>query len=282
MDSIKIASEAPMRASRLLRILAVIAVAIALWFVLVRPSNDRNWTVDQSRLPSAEVNGPLVTIRNIRNFSYRSTSDSTPAWYDKTFDLRKLDSLWFIVEPFEGFGGGAAHTFISFGFGPNDFVAISVEIRKEKGESFSALKGLLRQYEVMYVVADERDVVKLRSNFRKDDVYLYPVKATPEKRRALFLDMLARANRLRTEPEFYNTLTNTCTTNIVRHANTVAPRRVPFRLAILFPGYSDRLAYEIGLIDTTVPFEEVRKRYRINERAEKFADDPEFSRRIRE
>ena len=246
---------------------------------VVRPSNTRDWSVDQQVLPTAEFNGPLVTIRNIRNFHYESTDRYTPAWYDKTFDLRKLESAWFVVEPFGS--AGAAHTFVSFGFGGNDFVAVSVEIRKEKGESFSPLKGMLRQYEVMYVVGDERDLIGLRANHRKDTVYLYPMRTTPERMRAVFTAMLQRANHLAQHPEFYNTLTNTCTTNLVRHVNQLVPGRVPLHFGVLLPGYSDSLAYKLGLIDTNLPFEKAREHFRINERAAKYADDPEFSLRIR-
>jgi Domain of unknown function (DUF4105) len=264
------------RAAQFVAIVFAIAAGVTLVY---RPSNARDWSPDQQRLAMATFNGPLVTIQNIRDFEYRSAADYTPRWYDKTFDLRKLESAWFMVEPFGK--GAAAHTLVSFGFGGNDFVAISVEIRKEKGESFSALKGLLRQYELMYVVGDERDLIKLRSNHRKDAVYLYPIRTTPEKMRAMFVSMLRRANKLRADPEFYNTLTNTCTTNIVRHVNEISPKRVPFHPAVLLPGHSDRLAYDLGLIDTTSPFPDVRARYHINERAWQYRNDPEWSLRIR-
>jgi hypothetical protein len=263
-------------------VFAVIAAAIVLraaMCVVVQPSTQRDWTVDQSRLPVAEFAGDRVTVRNIRNFTYRSESDYTPAWYDKTFDLKKLESAWFVVEPFGK--GGAAHTFVSFGFGGNEFLAISVEIRKEKGESFSPLKGLMRQYEVMYVIGDERDLIKLRTNYRRDVVYLYPVETTREKMRKMLVAMLERSNKLAKEPEFYNTAINTCTTNLVRHVNDITEDRVPFSIATLLPANSDRLAYDLGLIRTNLPFEQARAAFQINALAAKYADDPEFSRRIR-
>ncbi|MBP6858301.1 MAG: DUF4105 domain-containing protein [Candidatus Pacebacteria bacterium] len=275
--------------TRILRILvktifylfcAAIVGYIAFSFI-VQPSNNRDWNSDQAILPSVEIYGDIVSIRNIRNFSYASTTSYTPDYYNSTFDVSKLKNVWFVVEPFSGYVG-AAHTFLSFEFEGDRFVSISVEIRKEKGESFSAVKGLFRQYELMYVIADERDVVKLRSNYRKDQVYVYPITADLEKKRALFLDMLTRANQLAENPEFYNTLTNTCTTNIVGHVNKITSKRVPFDLDILFPANSDRFAYDIGLIDTDLPFEEARARYLINDRAEKYADAPDFSVRIRE
>jgi hypothetical protein len=247
---------------------------------LRRPSLTRDWTADQKVLPSAEFHGPLVTVHNVRNFDYRSESDFTPRYDDRTYDLRQLESVWFIVEPFSEFGG-AAHTFVSFGFSSGDYVAISVEIRKEKGESYSPWKGLVREYELSYVVGDERDLIGLRTNHRRHRVYLYPVKTTRAAARKMFVDMLERANKLRRDPEFYNTATNTCTTNIVRHVNTISAKRIPFRPAVLLPGYSDRLAYELGLIDTSVPLERLRERYFISDLARAAEDAPDFSQRIR-
>lgn len=255
-------------------------ISYVLLIVLVRPSNDRNWSKDQSVLASAEVKGDLVSIKNVRNFTYASTTEYTANYYDKTYDINKLKKVWFIVEPFSGYVG-AAHTFLSFEFEGDQFVSISVEIRKEKGESFSAVKGLLRQYELMYVIADERDVVKLRSNYRKDLVYVYPVKADKEKSQALFLDMIERTNKLKDSPEFYNTFTSTCTTNIVDHVNKITPKRVPFSLDVLFPADSDKLALDVGLLDTDLSLEEAREKFLINEKALKYANDPKFSVRIR-
>jgi hypothetical protein len=261
-------------------IAGAVAAAVVVGVHFVQPSNQREWSADQALLPHAEIRPPLVTIRNIRNFSYTAEDRYTPAYYDKVFDLRKLDSVWFIVEPFGQ--PGAAHTFVSFGFGEDDYVAISIEIRKEKGESFSAWKGLLRQYEIMYVIGDERDLIKLRTNYRKDPVHLYRIATTQQKVEEMFLAMLTRANHLREHPEFYNTLTNTCTTNLVRHVNQIAARRVPRSLAVLLPSNSDRLAYDIGLLDQTFTFAETRARAKINEKAERWADAEDFSKRIRE
>ena len=250
------------------------------WYLFQTPQNDREWTIDQRVLPYAEFHGDDVTVFNIRNFSYQSVSEYTPAYYDKTFNLNDIESVDYIVEPFGEIG--AAHTFVSFGFEGSEYLAISVEIRKEAGESFSPWKGLLRQYELMYVIADERDVVKLRTNYRKDDVYLYPVQTSRENMRKLFVDMVTRANSLKEQPEFYNTLTNTCTTNIAKHINHIVSGRIPWDFRLLFPENSDALAYELGLIDASVSLEELRKQHHINEKAEAYADFPDFSQRIRE
>lgn len=243
-------------------------------------SNDRNWTIDQRVLATARIEGDFAHIKDIRNFTYESTATYTPAYYDKTFDLRTLTSLDYIVEPFGNIG--AAHTFLSFGFADGSYVSVSVEIRKEIGESFSPLKGALRQYELTYVIADERDVVKLRTNYRKDDVYLYPVTASPETIRTLFVDMLTRANALAVHPEFYNTVTNNCIINIANHVNALAPQTVPWDYRLILPANSDVYAKDLGLIAQGMTIEEARTKYRINDKAERFADDPEFSKKIRE
>lgn len=259
-----------------------LTVIFTITHFVTTPSNDRNWNDDQKILPYAEINNNLISIRNIRNFTYASTTSYTQNYYDKVFDLNKLKKVWYIVEPFSGFPG-SAHTFLSFEFDGNQFVSISVEIRKEKGETYSPIKGLFNKYELMYVIADERDVIKLRSNYRKDLVYVYPIRATQEKAQALFLDMINRTNDLKDHPEFYNTVTNTCTTNIVQHVDKITPDRVPlFNLRILLPANSDKLAYDLGLIDTDLSFEQARSTYYINDRAMKYADDPDFSVKIRE
>lgn len=298
--SISIKKSVRVLAKILLTLIFLVAATYTILGIFTSPSNTRNWSVDQSLLPYAEIStttSNLIHIKNIRNYTYKSTSEYTPNYYDKTFDLSKLKNVYYIVEPFTGFKG-SAHTFLSFEFESvgsttassttspttsNDFLAVSVEIRKEKGESFSALKGLFNQYEIMYVLADERDAVKLRSNFRKNDVYMYPVKTTKEKASALFLDIIKRVNVLHKTPEFYNTAYNTCTSNIMKHANTITPSKIPFSYKVLLPAYSDELAFDLGMINTTAQsLEEARLKYRINEKALRYADDIDFSNKIRE
>ena len=151
----------------------------------------------------------------------------TPAYDDRAYDLDKLESVWFIVTPFSTHWRGPAHTFVSFGFSDSQYVAISVEARREPGESYGPLTGLFKQFELIYVIGDERDLIGSRAAYGGYDVYLYPIRTTRERIRALFLEMLARSNALATQPEFYNTLTNNCTSNVVDHVNHIAPRRVP-------------------------------------------------------
>lgn len=245
-----------------------------------RPSNHRDWMPDQERLPRVEIEGRQVRVHNLRNARYRSTADYDVAWEERTYDLDRLRSAWFAVEPFADWKG-PAHTLMSFGFEEDDYLAVSVEIRKEVGEEFSPWRGLVRQYELMYVLGDERDLIGLRTNHRRDRVYLYPVRASRERIEQMLVSMLRRANALREEPEFYNSLTSNCTTNIVSHVNDLVPGRVLWSYKILLPGYSDELAYDLGLIDTDLPFAEAQRRFRIDEKAQGHGDGEGFSAAIR-
>ena len=245
-----------------------------------QPSNDRDWIDEQRVLAYAEIEGDQVRVHNVRSAEFFSYRDCVVDYYDKTYDLSKIRTVDFIMIPFAD-NRAIAHTLLSFGFEGGDYVGVSVEVRLEKGESYSAAVGLLGQFELMYVVADERDLLPVRPEFRHVDVLLYRTTATPAQTRALFVDVMKRVNQLHDHPEFYDSLRNNCTTNIVRHINTLAPGRVPYDYRVLLPGYADSLAYELGLIDNSVPFDEARRRARVSDRVLQYKDDPRFSQRIR-
>ncbi len=262
-------------------ILGFVVVAALVFWVSLRPSFARDWSLDQALAPEVTFHGETVTVKNIRNFRYRTTTDYDPAYQDKTYDVRGVNSVWFVVEPFRGKKG--AHTLLSFGFKNGEYLAVSPEIRKEKGETFSPYLGILKQYELMYVIADERDVLGLRANIRKDDVYVYPIKTTEEQARQLFVRVLQRANTVDTvQPEFYNTIWNSCNSNILDAFNQVLGTHIGLSYRTLFPEHTDEVLYEQGLIDTDLPLEKARERFKINDRAAKFADSEEFSRGVRE
>jgi len=262
---------------------------LLLWWNSITPSNDRDWHVDMSRLPyvttevttEAATQGDIVKVHNIRNFDYRSELDYTPAWYDKSFDLRKLEGVDLVAVYW--MGPAIAHIFVSFAFAGGDHLAISIEARKEKGEGYSTLKGFFRQYELYYVVADERDVIRLRTNYRKDppeDVYVYRVRGSLESGRRLFTEYINKINELNKNPEFYNTLTTNCTTNIWFHTR-VNPGHLPFSWKILASGYVPEYVYESGMLDTGMPFQELQRRAYVNPRAQAADQAADFSRRIR-
>jgi hypothetical protein len=271
--------------NRIARITAIaVAAVLAAGFVSVardRPRSDRTWVPQQAQMARAEVRGDSVFVHRMRNFSYTAEEAFTPAYEDRAYDLDALESVWFVVTPFSTHWRGPAHTFVSFGFADSQFVAISVEARREPGETYSPLTGLFRRFELIYVIGDERDLIGSRAVYGGYDVYVYPIRASRERIRAMFVEMLARANTLASTPEFYNTLTNNCTSNVVDHVNHIVPRAVPRGIKTVLPGYADEVAYSLGLIDNAIPLDEARRRYRVNDRARRFATSPDFSKAIR-
>lgn len=259
--------------------LAIVFLATALRLAVLVPRRDADWVPNEARTPWAEIDGDRITVHDVRNTAYRTNADYDPRWETRTYDLAALRRAWFAMVPFRDVRLGA-HAFVSFEFEGDRFLAISIEARKEKGEEYGILAGLFRRFELIYVIADERDVVGLRSHVRGDDVYLYPVRADPDALRAFFLDMLATANALRERPRFYNSLGNTCLTGLARHLGDVGGKDLRWRIGVLFPALSDRLALREGLLDTDLAFEEARRRYRVDA-SRTTRDDPAFSRRIR-
>jgi len=258
-------------------------MALLVWYFGLEPSNERDWQTDVAVLPYATVEGDLVTVHNIRNFDYHTETDYTPAYYDKRFDLRKLEGVDVVAVYW--MGPAIAHVFLSFAFSGGDHLAISIETRKEKGEGYSTLKGFFRQYELYYVVADERDVFRLRTNYRRDppeDVYVYRVSGPLENGRKIFLEYINRINALKANPEFYNSLTTNCTTNIWLNSR-VNSEHLPFSWKILASGHVPELLYEHGRLATGgLPFSELQQRAHINARAQAAGTAADFSQRIRE
>ena len=259
----------------------LVFLGVLLWWSSIEPSNDRDWKTEVAILPEVSWSGNLVTVRNIRNFEYKTPLEFVPAYYEKTFDLDELETVDLIASYWAG--PAIAHIFISFGFGNDEYVSVSIERRDERGEGYSTLKGLFKQYEIFFVVADERDVIRLRTNIRKDppeDVHMYQVRGPLEIGRKLFVEYMRRVNKLSEQPEFYNTITSNCAGNIWLNAH-VNPGRVPFSWKILLSGHVPEYLYERGLLDTQVSFSELKEMSRINEAARAASDSVEFSRLIR-
>ena len=251
------------------------------WWSTIPPMQHRDWAPEYARLAHATINGELMTIHNIRNFDYRTETALTPRYYDKTFDLRQLDSVDVIASYW--MGDAIAHIFLSFGFADKDFLAISIETRRERPETYSTVAGFFKQYELFYVVADERDLIRLRTNYRKDppeDVYLYRTRAPAANARRLFLDYIREINSLAEKPEFYNALTTNCTTSILTHTR-VNQGGLPLSWKVLLSGYVPQYLYERAGIDTSLPFEELKRRSHINAAAQAADQAADFSQRIR-
>ncbi len=235
-------------------------------------------------LPYAEFEGNQVTVRNVRNCKYFANDVYMVDYYDKTIDLSNVQGVDFLVVPFKEMPA-LAHVMISFDIaapgGKRDHLAVSVETRKQKDQSYNPIKGCFRDYGLIYVVADEKDVVQFRTNYNGEDVYLYHTVATPQDAQALLVDVLERVDHIAQSPEFYNTLTNNCASNIVRHVNRIRPNRIVADYRVLLPGYSDKLAYDEGLIVHHGTFEETKREAYVNPLALRYAGREDFSELIR-
>ena len=270
----------PRRGRALLGFVVVFAILVVLFF-RIPASNDRDWQPEVAMTPYATINGDMITIHNVRNFDYQTETEFTPHWETRTYDLKRLDAVDAIAVYWAG--KAIAHIMVSFDFGGKDHLAVSIETRKEKSESYSTLAGFFRQYELYYVVADERDVIRVRTTYRQpqEDVYLYRARASVGNVRRIFLDYVKTINELRLRPTYYNTLTTNCTTSILLHTR-VNPESPPLSWKVLLSGYVPDYLYELGRIDTSRPFAELEKMSRVNERAHVADKDTAFSERIRD
>ena len=258
----------------------LVVVVVLAWWLTLAPSNNRPWLPDVADAPWAEVQGDKVTIHNVRNFDYTTETDYKVNWETRTVDLSKIHAM----DLFMNYWGSPsiAHTILSFEFADAVPIAISIETRKVVGQSYSALLGFFRQYELIYVIGDERDLIRVRTNYRRgEDLYLYRTKASPAHARAVFLDYLNTANDLRGHPQWYNALTSNCTTNVMPHLTADTGTRMPLDWRLLLNGHADEMAYEQGRLVSDLPFGELKLRAHINVAARAADQAPDFSRRIR-
>lgn len=266
-----------------LTVLAVLALG-AVWQLLKFPPVEGDWQTQLDKISTAEFSGDMVTVRNVRNFRYGPIeADMHPDYYTKTYDLNGITRVWYTTEPFNE-NKLAAHTYLSFEFANGDFLAITMEARKTKAQSYSIWKGMLRTYPLVYIAADERDVTLLRANLRKDEVYVYPVKLSkPENARLLLVDVLERMNDLLVHPVWYHTLFANCTSSIAYHVNRLSPDRVsPLSWQLWLTASADELALKRGLLDTDLPIEQARAKYAVTARSQEVGDVPDYSKLIRQ
>jgi hypothetical protein len=258
---------------------AVLFAAVLTWWLSLAPSNDRDWQADVAHPPTASIEGDRLTIHNLRNFDYRSVDDFTPRWETRAYDLSRLVG----VDLYFFYWGSPwiAHTIVSWEFEDAPPLAISIETRKEIGEEYSAVRGFFRQFELYYVVADERDVIRLRTNLRGDEGYLHRVDWSPGDARELLLAYLGEVNRIARSPRWYNAFTHNCTTTIRIHAQQIGMARA-WNWRILVNGKGPELLQMRGAVDTSMPFAELRLRSYINDRGRAAGSEAEFSQRIRE
>jgi len=250
------------------------------WTLTIHPTNDGHWEPDVAQTAWAEIDGDQVTIHNFRNFDYRSSTDFIPNWETKIVDLKALRG----IELFVNYWGvrWMAHPVVSFQFGDGGHVAFSIELRRQVGQEYSTLAGLYKTYGLIYLVGDERDLVRVRTNYRKEDIYLYRTVTKPARARAIFLDYLQSLNDLHKHPAFYNELTSNCTTNVRVHTAATATGKPPWDWRLLINGYADQMLYERGDLIGQLAFADLRKQASVDEKAKVPDNHPDFSRRIRD
>lgn len=266
----------------LLLLLFLACAALALDVLPRRASHDRNWAAEQTRLPVVRIDGDLVRIENLRDFSHKVDGRTEARWTEATYDLASIERVWFALSPFVPRLKGIAHPFLSFEFADGRTLAVSVEARKEAGESYSPLRGLLRRYETMVVLGTEADLLSVRVIAWDDPLYFFPIRITREQGRHILRDLLTRAQEIERTPTWYNTLTNNCTTTIIASINELAPddRRLG-PLVGLLPGYSLEAAWKRGWIDSEQSLDETRVAHHANERIRAAIGHEDFSRAIR-
>jgi hypothetical protein len=258
-------------------VVLLVFLLIAGWWSTLRPEQNRDWQPQVAVLAYATREGDQITVHDIRNFEYRTATDFTPRYETRTYSLANLREL----DLFINYWGSKliAHPILSFDFGSQGRLCFSIETRFARGQEYSPIAGLYRQFEIIYIAADERDVVRLRTNFKHEDLYLYRILMPPNEVQGRFLEYVDRLNGLHAHPSWYNEITDNCTTSI--RAQRPAALRGPFDWRLLINGFGDQMLYEHHVLAGDLPFAELKARSLIDERARAADDAPDFSNRIR-
>lgn len=262
----------------LLCFILVVSMGLA-WWLSQKPSLNRDWLDVDSIVPVISWSGDTVNIDNIRNHTWKTEDDFVPGYLNLSYSIDDIESMQYIVTPFSEYDW-PAHVMVSFTFSWGRHIVVSPEIRKEKWEVFDAINGALNQYELYYVIATEDDIIKLRTNYRKNEVYMYPINTDTAKVQAIFRSMLIRTKKLLIEPEFYNTLWNNCATNVLTHANAFRTNKLAAGINVLLPAHSDEFIYNEWLINTNLSFPDAKDYYRIDQDAMSVSGEMIFSEKI--
>jgi Domain of unknown function (DUF4105) len=255
----------------------VIAI-VFVWWLTIRPSNDRDWQPDVARNVTATIDNDRLVVNSVRNFDWHSDQDFDQRWEQRSYDLLQLHDVDLILSYWSG--ESIAHLIVSFGFDDGQRLDFSIETRRERGEEYSTIAGFFKQYELVIIAAEERDIVRLRSNVRGEDVRIYRLRMPPRDARRLLQEYVDDVNDLSREPRWYNTATGNCTTLVFGMIHTLRPG-LPLDYRILLSGYLPNYAYDIGATDTSIPFEQLRALSRIHDKALQVDSDPDYSRLIR-
>lgn len=254
-------------------------------FFIKKPSNDRNWEVGFEKLPHITIHDSHVIINELRNYQYAPNKFVAARYINRHVDVRKLKRVWFLVEPFEGVPiikfGGIAHTYFVFDFEDEEPIVISVEARREKGENFGLLSGMMNQFELIYVWGTEQDLTYRRILIENNNLYMYPLTISKDQGQRLFMQLAETTQQLETQPRFYNSLTSNCTNELAKNANALKPGTIPYNAVWFLPGYAPKELYDLDFIPNNKPFEEIKKQYYISDLVKKYYKDDNFSEELR-
>jgi hypothetical protein len=267
--------------SRVKKVLYGLLIILFIWLIAQRPSHNRNWEVGQEKLPQIIFEDDNITINNFRNFLWKKDKEVEKIYETRKFKLSEINSVDVVISHFDK-NEGLAHIFLSFGTSDGEHIIVSMETRRELGEEFSPVLGLLRQFEIIYVVGSERDVIGLRTDVREGErVYLYQTIASPEKSQQLFMKLAEEINSIFAKPKIYNTLTHNCTNEISRRVESISDLDFPLSWKTIMPGYFDEILYEMKIISHNKPFEEVKKEHLIDNTKVNYLDE-DYSKQLRE
>ena len=261
----------------------LISLPISMWYLKVaprKPTNEGDWVSDNAKVSSITIEDRVIKIKNVRDFTWRTSKDHDVKWNEETYKLDDLIGLYYIVEHIHKFKA-LAHTMLTFEFKNNRFLTCSFEVRRKKGQRFHPWTGLWRSFTLIQIWATERDLLWLRTNLRKNETYLFPCATLPEKREAMLLQLCDRTNQLSEKPEFYHTLAKSCSTSLIREANIVTPGKIPFSLGEIMPGYSIKPAIKFGIIQDLGGVKNTKKVSRVDEIASKITSQEGYSIAIR-
>lgn len=265
--------------------LSFFSVILLYIFVIMQPRNDRDWDVGFEILPHIEMHGYTIDVTHVRDYRFEPNKLVSKAYTNRTLDLTKLERVWFVTEPFNGFHvikfDGIAHTYFVFDFQDQKPLVVSVEARREKGEKFDLFPGLFNQFELMYVWGIEEDITVQRVLVQHNKLYMYPLTISKNSAQQLFLQLAKTTSQLETHPRFYNSLTSNCTNELAKNANNIKPGTIPFNLNWFLPGHAVAELYKLGFIPNNKPLEEITQKYYISDLVKKNAGKDDFSNLLR-
>jgi hypothetical protein len=268
-------------------ILILIGIFLFYTYFLTNPSNEKDWIYGMETLPHIEMNGDKVSIKNVRNFHYTSKEDNNLElnYLNREVNINDLEKAWLVVEPFyikpfTNFGG-VAHTYFVFDFKNSEPIAVSVEARREKRETYDAWVGLLNRFELIYIWGTESDETVRRVISENNPLYMYPLTTSQETAKKLFLQLAQTTKELEKNPRFYNTFTSNCTNELAENVNKIKSGTIPTNRALFLPGYADEELYKLGFIPNNKPLEDIQKQYFISDHVQKYYLEKDFSQKLR-